>query len=730
METFLRRKVLSSVRGGYGTRGFPSRVGTSAALAITLAFLLWLPDETQAACVPASPVNDADVTCTDTTADQNAPNGYGTGLDTGNIITVVPGATVTGTDNGIIFNSGTVINSGTISGGLSGISGTTANVTNSGSIATTDPVTGIGIFVLDTVTVTNSGTISGSGTFGEGIRAANNVTVTNSGTITAPARAIISPGGTAAVSNSGTIAGGFNGIRAATVIVTNTGAISGGDEAIFAGTAAKVVNAGTITGTGPASFGIVSNDTATVTNFGTISGIIGIAVFGHGEVTNAGAIIGSGGTAIQFVGTADTLTLLPGSTIIGAINLGGGGDTVNVLAGNQNLTFDNLAGATITSNVPFAVSGNQVATIDPTPFAMADRNLMDFSRAVSSVVPDIEGSLTAITAEAAGGSSLAFAGPDADASTIADDIAAARGLSAYANDSTLPFKSPTVVYRDGTAIWARGFVGERVQNAEGPLLETHNRFYGGLLGGGWQVRPNLRLSLFAGAGETRSQVDPGFGETKSTLVFAGLYGRSTWGASFLRFGLQGGHTSNDSSRNINNNLVAGGIENATASFDGWYINPEATFGHHFALGLVAGAAYTLTPSLTVRYLHAGFDGYTETGTTAPLTVGDRTADNFEERGQLKLTRTQIFAPTEMLKASLFGGLLADQRLGDDTVDAALLGQAIPFAVLGDDSVWGGFGGAGFEWHSGQVTLFASAEYLALSDSSSVVSGQGGVRIAF
>jgi hypothetical protein len=29
-----------------------------------------------------------------------------------------------------------------------------------------------------------------------------------------------------------------------------------------------------------------------------------------------------------------------------------------------------------------------------------------------------------------------------------------------------------------------------------------------------------------------------------------------------------------------------------------------------------------------------------------------------------------------------------------------------------------------------VTLFASAEYLALSDSSSVVSGQGGLRVAF
>jgi hypothetical protein len=132
----------------------------------------------------------------------------------------------------------------------------------------------------------------------------------------------------------------------------------------------------------------------------------------------------------------------------------------------------------------------------------------------------------------------------------------------------------------------------------------------------------------------------------------------------------------------------------------------------------------------VRYLHASLDGYTETGTTAPLTVSDRTADSFEERGQIKLTRTQIFAPTEVLKTSIFGGVLADQRVGGNSVDAVLLGQAIPFAVPGDDSVWGGFAGLGLEWRTGRVTLFASTEYLALSDSSSVFSGQGGLRIAF
>ena len=88
------------------------------------------------------------------------------------------------------------------------------------------------------------------------------------------------------------------------------------------------------------------------------------------------------------------------------------------------------------------------------------------------------------------------------------------------------------------------------------------------------------------------------------------------------------------------------METATASYDGWYISPEATYGLHYGLGSLVGASYTLTPSLNLRYLYASFGGYTESGTTAPLTVGTQTdCSDFEERGQLKLTRTQVFGPS-------------------------------------------------------------------------------------
>ncbi len=665
---------------------------TCLSLAAELA-LLWLPDEASAACSPASPVNNADVTCSGTTVDQNGTNGYGTNTDTGNTIAVGPGASVTGTGLGITFNTGTVLNSGNITGA------------------------GYGVYGGNAATVVNSGSISGSNGIGSiGAIIAN---VTNSGSIIGTSDGISTPNGTATVSNSGSITGGQIGIVATTAYVTNSGTITGTAQNGINASTATVINSGTITGGTYAIFGGTA-----VTNSGTIiGGTYGIGA-GIGNVTNSGTISG-GIAALEFHASADTLTLLPGSRIIGAIILAGGGDIVNFRTGNQNLTFDTLAGATVTSNVPFAVSGNRVATIDPTAFANANTTLMDFSRGISSVLGNRFGTM----ATAPAGAALGFA-PQSDVAAQANDaFDAIPGLSAYASDAVM-FKNPTVQYSDGTALWARGFAGQRVQQVDGALLHTLNQFYGGMIGGDRQVAANLSLGGFFGAGKTRSSLELNSGDTDSDLVFGGVFGRYTWGASFLNVALQGGYSHNATTRNINNNLAPGGLESATASYNGWYVNPEATVGHTIALGSLAGASYALTPSLQLRYVYGSFGGYTESGSTANLTVGSRTAQNFEERGQFKLARTQVFAPTEMLTASITGGVLGNQRVGAGTIDATLLGQAIPFATPGKDNVWGGFGGGGLEWRSGRVTLFATAEYLALSDSSTVISGQGGLRVAF
>jgi hypothetical protein len=111
-------------------------------------------------------------------------NGYGTGAETNLTVTVVPGASVTGTTgSGIIFDTGTVTNFGTISGAGIGIEGvTSAVVTNSGTI-----MGGFsGIAAGTTANVVNSGSIIAiaSGQTSRGVEGAT-VNVSNSGSIVA-----------------------------------------------------------------------------------------------------------------------------------------------------------------------------------------------------------------------------------------------------------------------------------------------------------------------------------------------------------------------------------------------------------------------------------------------------------------------------------------------------------------------------------------------------------------
>jgi len=563
--------------------------------------------------------------------------------------------------------------------------------------AACDPAAGPNVVATCTGVTNNQGPGLDAGYGNGGTETNATVTVVPGASVTGNSLGVAIVSGT--IANSGTISGGFAGV------------------AIVGGT---VINSGTITSP---ILGIFSNVSVNVTNSGTIAGgLVGVAAGGTGNVTNSGII--SGPIAIQFASSANTLTLLPGSKILGTIQLVGGGDTVNVRTGNQNLTFGGaagLTGATVTSTAPFVVVGNQVVTIDPTAFAANGRLLGDFSRSVSQVVPSF-GNRPAAT----GGGPIGYAA----ASVVSSAFDNMPGRDAYAADQAV-FKAPTVVHADGTAVWARGFGGYRVQQSDGALLRTANTFYGGAIGIEKQVAYDLRVGAFAGGGATRSSIELNSGDTNSNLGFGGVYAHYFRGASFLYAAVQGGGSRNDVTRNnINNNLVANGLETAKGSYNGWYVSPELTLGHNVALGQVAGAQHTLTPSIGVRYLYGSFGGYTETGSTANLTVNSQTVQTLEERAELKLTRATLLSPDFALLIDVTAGALGVQRVGSNTVNAALLGQSIPFAAPGKDDVYGGFGGLGMEFRTANFAVFAAGEYLWLSDSSTVISGKGGVRVAF
>ena len=256
--------------------------------------------------------------CTGTTTDQNPPNGFGTGTETGITINVQSGATVTSTaptaanPSGIFVEDGTINNLGIISSAKDGVrfGGNSSIVTNSGTILGTANV-GVGGLSTPNLTVTNNpgATVTG-GLIGIGATVAN---ITNDGgSITATlagGRGIFADGATVTNkvngSSIGSITGGAFAIDAANVTVAN------GD----ASTAGGVITGGTA---------IHATGTATVNNFGdgTTTGIIAGATFGIDAGTvnvtgNSGRIsaVGNGGTAIHAASSATVANKVNGTSI-------------------------------------------------------------------------------------------------------------------------------------------------------------------------------------------------------------------------------------------------------------------------------------------------------------------------------------------------------------------------------------------------------------------------------
>ena len=131
----------------------------------------------------------------------------------------------------------------------------------------------------------------------------------------------------------------------------------------------------------------------------------------------------------------------------------------------------------------------------------------------------------------------------------------------------------------------------------GTVLWAHTRRAGGFAG--------LAGSRFTTAGSGQ--------DLSATTVLGGFYLGHDMGQSFLDANIIFGHAAFESrAQSIYNNLVAGGIETASASYGGWLFSPSAKLGTDMA---VTGG--TLTPSVSLRYVGMpALDGYAETGSAA------------------------------------------------------------------------------------------------------------------
>ncbi|WDR05116.1 autotransporter domain-containing protein [Devosia rhodophyticola] len=580
-----------------------------------------------------------------------------------------------------ITNSGAINTAGNNAAGIVS-AGVTASITNSGTISTLGQYANAIYSNGPAATITNSGTISTAGDNAYAIFSAGvTANITNNGTISISgdsALGVYSNGATATIVNNGTVnTSGIGGLglysAGSNSVITNNGTVNTTGKAasgIYAyGSTATVTNTGAISTSGDNAAGIRSNrDTVTITNSGTIkaTGFNAMSIDAtdlNATVTNSGTLISQQSNAVRFDSNNGTLNLLPGTLIQGGIAFSDPATaTLDIGPGFANAAFT-LTGMPTTINTngqPYVVSGNIVALVNPTGFDGASTMLTQSTRAIADVIDNHTASPA--TGGTGPSSALGYAAAPGNQATNATATMASAG-------------QPTA---NGLAWWSEVFGNYRHQG---------NRDYvqGGVIAGlDGSLAPNTTAGVFVGAATGRPQGTAT--RIDSTSLFGGAYLDQRVQALFAKFAVTGGVMLNNSTRQVLNNLAPGGVDTASANFNGFFISPSVTVGVDQQVnGMV------ITPSLRLRYAGLFQNGYSETGSIANLTIGNQNTHVFEVRAQVNAALDTRHIENGDLKTSVRAGVDGIFTRGD-AITANLLGTGLTLAGSTNTSEARGFVG--------------------------------------
>ena len=589
------------------------------------------------------------------------------------------------------------------------------NITTTGTVGGTDGILG-SVYGNGNVTTTSTGNISTASNGAQGIYGY----VYGNGNVTTNSIGNISTTGDGAHGILGYVYGNGN------VAINSAGNISTmglfSPEGILGavqGDGNVTINSnGNVTSANAAGIQANADGTGSINiqTAGMVSGTTGIEVLirdmmAASTITNSGAITGTGGTAIDFRGDGnDVLNLLPGSVINGAIDFGNGNDnmggtnvndidTLNIGAGvNTILTFADTGGTGQGDNdlqsAPEIINlagvgvlaGNTLVAFDPTGFAASGV----FAEGLSSTLFDILNNNKGNGIES---------GTSTHASTHDND-----GVSED-------------VY-GGNRYWLSGFGGHHSVEGSGSLTDFSNSF-GGAVTGIERTTGEGVFGLLAGGARSNINVEFNTQDIEIDSVFGGAYWKQDYGSHRIHFAFVGGSADHHSERRV-------GAATALADYDGWFISPSLT--------LAAPAQMFDTPveaSVRVNYTGLFLDGYTETGTGAPLTVGDRDVHLFGTRAQINLPQITLQEDGSHTHIDWRLGVDAQFNLGSDNVTASALGTPFSFTADSDDEI-SGFTGVSFTHTSadGMKAFTLSGEIQSPFDGGYEATGEARVSFRF
>ncbi len=419
-------------------------------------------------------------------------------------------------------------------------------------------------------------------------------------------------------------------------------------------------------------------------------------------ITNSGSIGALNGVAIDFRGEAnDTLNLLSGAEFNGTVDFGTNNDSGNdfdtLIIGpgvNAEIEFaDNsgsdsdaesapeeiIGGATIVS---LNDDGTSIAIVDPTTAGAQGTSTNDVSKSI----------FKAITRNFGGA-----------------DTAQVTRLGFFPDTTATPEKRA----------WGSFFGGRSTFDGNASLASYENR-HGGFIAGieHGSIDTGGAIGFFGGYAQNNLEIAGGTTETDTNSLFGGVYLKKGLGVFDVNAALTFGVSDSKSQRTV-------GGSTALGDFSGYFISPAV----EVSTPISALKSLPLIASLGVNYTGVFLDGYTETGTGAPLTVGDNDQHFLGVRAELTAPFKFVNDDGAAISFDVRTGVDSEFNIGSGDVSASVSNTPFTISAQGDDKVSGFLGfDLKYESLSGFSTVRFSAE--AQSDFQENFEAVGEVRVTF